>query len=141
MLFKEFVLHNFGIYKGRHAVDLMPDAGRPIILFGALNGSGKTTFLDGLQLVLYGKHARCTGRGNMSYPDFLRSTINRYVPPQEGAGLELEFIHHREGKWQTIRVSRTWNRRSDTTHEKLQVTLGRVRRRFYSVADLGVVLF
>lgn len=122
MLFKEFVLHNFGIYKGRHSVDLMPEAGRPIILFGALNGSGKTTFLDGLQLVLYGKHARCTGRGNMSYPDFLRSAINRYVSPQEGAGLELEFIHHREGKWQTIRVSRTWNGRSDTTHEKLQVT-------------------
>jgi DNA sulfur modification protein DndD len=122
MLFKEFVLHNFGIYKGRHAVDLMPGQGRPIVLFGALNGSGKTTFLDGLQLVLYGKHARCTGRGNMAYPDFLRSTINRYVPPHEGAGLELEFIHHREGKWQTIRVSRTWSGRNEMTREKLVVT-------------------
>jgi DNA sulfur modification protein DndD len=121
MLFQEFVLHNFGIYKGRHEVDLTPDAGRPIVLFGALNGSGKTTFLDGLQLVLYGKHARCAGRGNMAYPDFLRSTINRYVPPQEGAGLELEFIHHREGKWQKIRVIRTWNGRSETTRERLEV--------------------
>lgn len=122
MLFKEFVLHNFGIYKGRHTVDLMPEGGRPIILFGALNGSGKTTFLDGLQLVLYGKHARCTGRGSMSYPDFLRSTINRHVTPHEGAGLELEFVHHREGKWQTIRVSRTWNGRNETTREKIEVT-------------------
>lgn len=121
MLFQEFVLHNFGIYKGRHAVDLTPNNGRPIVLFGALNGSGKTTFLDGLQLVLYGKHARCAGRGNMAYPDFLRSTINRYVPPQEGAGLELEFVHHREGKWQTIRVIRTWNGRSETTRERLEV--------------------
>ena len=122
MLFKEFVLHNFGIYKGRHEVDLEPKNGRPIILFGALNGSGKTTFLDGLQLVLYGKHARCTGRGNMAYPDFLRSTINRYVPPNEGAGLELEFIHHHEGRWQTVRVKRTWNGRRETTREKLEVT-------------------
>lgn len=121
MLFKEFVLHNFGIYKGRHTVDLMPRAGGPIVLFGALNGSGKTTFLDGLQLVLYGKHARCTGRGNMAYPDFLRSSINRYVPPQEGAGLELEFTHHHEGRWQTIRVIRTWNGRNETTREKLEV--------------------
>jgi DNA sulfur modification protein DndD len=121
MLFQEFVLHNFGIYKGRHAVDLTTGPGRPIVLFGALNGSGKTTFLDGLQLVLYGKHARCTGRGNMAYPDFLRSTINRYVPPQEGAGLELEFIHHHEGKWQTIRVIRTWNGRHETTRERLEV--------------------
>ncbi|OON62703.1 DNA sulfur modification protein DndD [Massilia sp. KIM] len=121
MLFQEFVLHNFGIYKGRHTVDLTTSPGRPIVLFGALNGSGKTTFLDGLQLVLYGKHARCTGRGNMAYPDFLRSTINRYVPPQEGAGLELEFIHHHEGKWQTIRVIRTWNGRHETTRERLEV--------------------
>jgi DNA sulfur modification protein DndD len=122
MVFQEFVLHNFGIYKGRHAVDLTTGPGRPVVLFGALNGSGKTTFLDGLQLVLYGKHARCTGRGNMAYPDFLRSTINRYVPPQEGAGLELEFIHHHEGKWRTIRVKRTWNGRRETTiGEKLEV--------------------
>ena len=121
MLFQEFVLHNFGIYKGRHTVDLTTGPGRPIVLFGALNGSGKTTFLDGLQLVLYGKHARCTGRGNMAYPDFLRSTINRYVPPQEGAGLELEFIHHHEGKWQTIRVIRTWNGRHESTRERLEV--------------------
>jgi len=121
MLFKEFVLHNFGIYKGRHKVDLMPSPGRPIILFGALNGSGKTTFLDGLQLVLYGKHARCTGRGNMAYSDFLRSSINRYVSPHEGAGLELEFCHHHEGKWQTIRVIRSWNGRNENTREKLEV--------------------
>jgi DNA sulfur modification protein DndD len=122
MIFQEFVLHNFGIYKGRHAVDLSTSSGRPIVLFGALNGSGKTTFLDGLQLALYGKRARCTGRGNMAYPDFLRSTINRYVPPQEGAGLELEFIHHHEGKWRTIRVKRTWNgRHESTTREKLEV--------------------
>lgn len=121
MLFKEFVLHNFGIYKGRHEVDLMPGQGRPIILFGALNGSGKTTFLDGLQLVLYGKHARCTARGNMAYPEFLRSCINRYVSPHEGAGLELEFQHHREGKWQTIRVKRRWNARVENVREKLEV--------------------
>jgi DNA sulfur modification protein DndD len=122
MIFQEFVLHNFGIYKGRHAVDLRTGNNRPIVLFGALNGSGKTTFLDGLQLALYGKHARCTGRGNMAYPDFLRSTINRYVPPQEGAGLELEFTHHHEGKWRTIRIKRTWNGRHETSiRERLEV--------------------
>lgn len=122
MIFQEFVLHNFGIYKGRHTVDLRTGNNRPIVLFGALNGSGKTTFLDGLQLALYGKHARCTGRGNMAYPDFLRSTINRYVPPQEGAGLELEFTHHHEGKWRTIRIKRTWNGRHETSiRERLEV--------------------
>lgn len=121
MLFKEFVLHNFGIYRGRHVVNLEPESGRPIILFGALNGSGKTTFLDGLQLVLYGKQARCAGRGNMAYPDFLKGCINRYVPPGEGAALELEFCHHHEGHWQTIRVYRAWSGRGESVRETLEV--------------------
>lgn len=121
MLFKEFVLHNFGIYRGRHVVNLEPERGRPIILFGALNGSGKTTFLDGLQLVLYGKQARCAGRGSMAYPDFLRSCINRYIPPGEGAALELQFTHHHEGRWQTIRVYRAWSVRNETVRETLEV--------------------
>lgn len=121
MIFKEFTLHNFGIYRGRHTVDLQPENGRPIILFGALNGSGKTTFLDGLQLVLYGKQARCASRGNMAYPDFLKSSINRYIAPAEGAGLELEFCHHHEGHWQTIRVYRTWTVRGENVREKLEV--------------------
>lgn len=119
MLFKEFVLHNFGIYRGRHVIDLNP-GNKPIILFGALNGSGKTTFLDGLQLALYGKQARCAGRGNMAYPDFLRSSINRYIPPSEGASLELEFSHHTEGRWQTIRVCRSWTARGASVKEKLE---------------------
>jgi DNA sulfur modification protein DndD len=122
MIFKEFVIHNFGIYRGRHAVDLMPENGRPIVLFGALNGSGKTTFLDGLQLVLYGKQARCSGRGNMAYPDFLKSSINRYIPPSEGAALELEFCHHHEGNWQTVRVYRSWSVRGEHVKEKLVIT-------------------
>lgn len=121
MLFKEFVLHNYGIYRGRHSVNLMPGHKQPIILFGALNGSGKTTFLDGLQLALYGKQARCAGRGNMAYQDFLRSSINRYVPPSEGAGLELEFVHHHEGRWRKIRVCRFWNVRGTNVREKLEV--------------------
>jgi DNA sulfur modification protein DndD len=121
MLFNEFVLHNFGIYRGRHVIDLNPEHKRPVILFGALNGSGKTTFLDGLQLALYGKQARCAGRGNMGYPEFLRSAINRYIPPSEGAALELEFCHHTEGRWQTIRVCRSWVARGASVKEKLEV--------------------
>ena len=121
MIFKEFVLHNFGIYRGRHVVNLETSSDKPIVLFGALNGAGKTTFLDGLQLVLYGKNARITGRGNMAYPDFLRSCINRHVSPTEGAALELEFSHHHEGRLQTIRIYRAWNGRGENVREKLEV--------------------
>jgi len=57
MIIKQLTLENFGIYHGKHCIDLSVEDGKPIILFGALNGGGKTTFLDALQLVLYGKHA------------------------------------------------------------------------------------
>ncbi|MEI8282599.1 MAG: AAA family ATPase, partial [Armatimonadota bacterium] len=54
MIFEEVVLHNFGAFRERQSVNLAPIPGKPIILFGALNGSGKTTFLEAMQLALYG---------------------------------------------------------------------------------------
>ena len=56
MILDELVLHNFGVYRGRHVFELTPKSkDRPVILIGALNGSGKTTFLEGLQLAFFGK--------------------------------------------------------------------------------------
>ena len=43
MILTKLALHNFGIYGGRHEIDLTIQKDKPIILFGALNGSGKTT--------------------------------------------------------------------------------------------------
>ena len=79
MIIKKLSLENFGIYKGRHALDLAISKDKPIILLGGLNGGGKTTFLDALQLVLFGKHAKCSNRAHQSYSNFLTSTRNRYV--------------------------------------------------------------
>jgi len=109
MLLEELVLHNFGIYKGRHCIDLSPKTpNKPIVLFGALNGGGKTTLLDALKLALYGKFAHCSNRGNLSYPDFLGRTINHQVDSSEGASVELQFRHRRDGTEDTIRVIRAW---------------------------------
>ncbi len=122
MIFEELVLHNFGIYQGRHSVDLKPKAPqKPIILFGALNGGGKTTFLDALQLALYGKFANCSNRGNLSYPDYLKRTINNHVDPKKGAALELQFRHVREGKEETYRVIRSWWSTGKGIKESLEV--------------------
>jgi DNA sulfur modification protein DndD len=52
MIFEYVVLNNFGPYRGSHRIDLMVSRQRPVVLIGALNGSGKTTFLDAMQLAL-----------------------------------------------------------------------------------------
>ena len=122
MIFEELVLHNFGIYKGRHAIALRPnEAKKSIILFGALNGGGKTTFLDALQLALYGKFASCSNRGALSYPDFLLRAINSSVSPSEGAGLELEFTRGSHDSMDRYRVIRTWRSTGKGVKEDLEV--------------------
>lgn len=122
MIFTELVLHNFGIYRGRHIVDLRPQSTeKPILLFGGLNGGGKTTFLDAMKLALYGKLADCSNRKNMPYDTFLESAINRYSPPDEGAALELEFIASRGGSKTRFRVKRFWRKTSKSVTESIEV--------------------
>ena len=123
MILDELVLHNFGVYRGRQAIKLTPPARkRPVVLFGGLNGGGKTTLLDGLQLALYGKNAHCSNRGSLGYHDYLERCINTQVPRSEGAGVEIQFRHRSEGKEHRYRVSRTWNATpSGSIREKLQV--------------------
>ena len=92
MIFIELKLHNFGVYVGQQAFDMEPgDENNRITLVGALNGSGKTTFLTAIQLVLYGPLAPAIKSTKGAYKDFLRSKINRTIDPGEGAIIQLMF--------------------------------------------------
>lgn len=122
MLLEQLSLHNFGIYRGRHVIDLLPlKHNKPIILFGALNGSGKTTLLDALQLVLYGKFAQCSNRRELAYDEFLRRCIHRGSDPHDGAALELKFQHRSGGVDHQYRVHRLWTVPGKTVKERLEV--------------------
>jgi DNA sulfur modification protein DndD len=122
VILDELVVHNFGVYRDRQALDLRPPSRqRPIILFGGLNGGGKTTILDALQLVLYGKLAQCSNRGDLAYDEFLRRCIHRGVQASEGAALELEFRHRSEAHEQTFRIHRSWAVRDGRVREKFEV--------------------
>lgn len=123
MLLQSLTLHNFGIYKGTHTVDLTVSNDKPVILFGGLNGGGKTTFLDALQLVLYGKHAKCSNRGNLAYGTYLASTLNRYVAKSEQVSLELTFSHTTDTEAQTFTVRREWKIAKQVENSKDKVTV------------------
>ncbi|MGG5811834.1 DNA sulfur modification protein DndD [Falsiroseomonas sp. CW058] len=129
MTFDELVLHNFGVYGGRQVVTLTPPSSdRPIVLVGALNGAGKTTFLDALQLCLYGPVARCAGRGELSYDEYLRRSVH-HRSADDTAAIEVAFRHTVEGEEQTFRLHRSWSRVGATRRERFEVVRnGRIDR-------------
>lgn len=108
MILDSIRLENFGAYGGLHEAILTPDAEKSVILFGGLNGGGKTTLLDALQLVLYGSKAKLSNRGRMGYRDYLAECIHRGANPGEGAGITLCFRRMIEGETRHFEVQRTW---------------------------------
>ena len=121
MIFDSLTLHNFGIYRGEHEIVLTPSDHRPVVLFGALNGGGKTTLLDAFQLVLFGKLGKTSNRGKLGYQDYLLRCINRAVEPSLGASLSLKFRYRRAGNEDTYRVTRTWRQIGAAVKEVVDV--------------------
>ncbi|MEY3866392.1 MAG: hypothetical protein RLZZ338_283 [Cyanobacteriota bacterium] len=111
MKFLELVLENFGPYQGKQIIDLRnekDDSSRPIILFGGMNGGGKTTLMDSIRLALYGQRAQCSTRGNLSYMDFLTQCVNRNTPPTEKTRIELAFEVIEDDQPKKLRIVRYW---------------------------------
>ena len=124
MTFDEVVVHNFGVYLGRQSAKLTPPSPKqPIVLFGGLNGGGKTTMLDALQLALFGKFARCSNRGSLAYDEFLRRCVHRSADPQEGAAVELHFRYVTDGEEHAYRVHRSWVVNQSGVKETVEVLL------------------
>ncbi len=112
MILRDLRLTNFGLFRGKQRFELSPTGrngtGKPIVLFGGMNGGGKTTIFDGLQLALYGSRARCSKRAGRSYEDFLRDSINNSVSPATGAGVALSFSMATNGVPSEYEVRRDW---------------------------------
>ena len=126
MLLDELTLHNFCLYKGRQTFELAPGRkngrARPIVLCGGINGGGKTTLLDAIQLALYGSRARCSKRAALTYDEFLRECIHRSVEPGEGASVALSFRYAAEGEEHIYAVRRSWQVKEGKLRETLHVS-------------------
>ncbi|MEU8965869.1 DNA sulfur modification protein DndD [Streptomyces sp. NPDC048491] len=121
MLLHKITLEDFGAYRGKQSLDLTPKRHKPIILIGGLNGCGKTTLLDAIQLVLYGARARCSGRGSKAYDTYLRESINRQADPTQGSAITLEFTVTVDGQEHHYRVIRSWHTSGKSLKEFLNV--------------------
>lgn len=120
MILDQLTVHDFGVYGGRQQVALTPERDRPVILFGGLNGGGKTTLLDAFQLCLYGSAARLSNRNGHTYDEYLRRSIHKSAPRQ-AAGLELGFRHRTNGAEQSFTLMRSWTATKSGVREQFEV--------------------
>ncbi|ECG0670421.1 DNA sulfur modification protein DndD, partial [Salmonella enterica subsp. diarizonae] len=121
MIFNQLQILNFGIYQGEHSINLEVEHDKPVVLLGALNGGGKTTFLDAIQLALYGKHARCSNRAGTVYGAFLASCKNRFSAPDAEVKLALTFTHQVENRINRYDIVRSWKVKGVETKDKIKV--------------------
>lgn len=119
MLIKQLVLNNFRVFNGTHTIDLAPrkrpndDNPRPIILFGGLNGAGKTSILSAIRLALYGRLAFGLSTQNQDYINELGSLIHNGINTSEQpneASIELTFTYNKGGQEAEFTVARAWSK-------------------------------
>ncbi|ENO88417.1 DNA sulfur modification protein DndD [Thauera linaloolentis] len=108
MILVSIAIENFGAYGGYQEATLTPEEGKPIILFGGMNGGGKTTLLDAIQLAFYGAKAKLSNRNRLSYREYLRQSIHRGSDPGEGASITLRFRRMMEGETRNFELQRSW---------------------------------
>lgn len=108
MILDSIIIDNFGVYGGRQKAVLTPEEGKPIILFGGMNGGGKTTLLDAIQLAFYGPKACISNRGKLGYKEYLRESIHRGSDPAEGAGITVRFRRMIDGEYRPFELQRIW---------------------------------
>jgi len=128
MILTELVLENYGLYRGRTVFDLRPrlkyGKSRPIILFGGMNGAGKTTVLQAINLCLYGSMTFNGRLSQQQYYQYLMSRVHRapsaLIQP-DGALIELEFEQSHVGENNVYRIRRSWLASGRASGENLEI--------------------
>lgn len=129
MIIERLRICDFGVFRAVHVIELTPrkkyGSKRPIVLFGGLNGSGKTTILTAVRLALYGKQALGRATSEKQYEDYLRESIHRnsgsLVNP-DSASIELEFQHSNLGELSHYQVVRSWTKSGKQLKETLTIS-------------------
>jgi DNA sulfur modification protein DndD len=118
MIIKNLIVNNFRVFRGVHEIDLAPrkqkdyhEAAAPIILFGGLNGAGKTSILTAVRVALYGRAAFGRGMSSAEYQNQLDALIHKGTDLSEGkCSIELVFTHSQNGLESEYKVIRGWSK-------------------------------
>ena len=118
MMIRRFTLHNFGIYAGTNVYEFHGE--KPVVLIGGMNGRGKTTFLNGILLTLYGSKSFAFKESSYtSYSKYLKSLVNEVSRTHE-TWLELEFMMNSDNS-DIISIKRSWTGGSKRSKDTVEV--------------------
>ena len=112
MIIKKLIFNNFGVYAGNNIFEF--ESSKPVVLIGGMNGRGKTTFLEGVLLALYGANSFAYNESKYSsYGQYLKAFVNT-------AYVELEFKLENEIDEKYL-IRRSWSGSGLRTRETIQV--------------------
>ena len=128
MILKNLQISNYGIFNGIHEIDFAQPSIKSVTLVGGLNGSGKTTIFEAIQICLFGAqsnlHKEQKKKKNISYSKYLESKINRSTKPSVGSAINLTINLADDLDIDgDIQIRRVWEKASTGTVECLEVMI------------------
>jgi len=128
MILESLKLRDFGVFKGVHEFDLAPRSSGgvncPIVLFGGLNGAGKTTILTATRLALYGRQSLGISTSKKAYHQFLTDYLHDSKTTgikSKNATINLTFSFANLGILNHYHVIRSWAAVGGTIKESLKI--------------------
>jgi DNA sulfur modification protein DndD len=128
VILNSITLQDYALYAGTVELRLAPSRRskqkHPIVLIGGRNGAGKTSLLEAVRLVLYGKLSLGARVSQSEYDEFLRSKVHR---PKAGgrtinaASVTLEFDYAENGEINRYEAKRSWVTRGQSVTETLDI--------------------
>lgn len=128
MIIKSVTVSDFRVFRGEHSFDLEPrikyGKKRPIVLFGGLNGAGKTSILAAIKLALYGKHSLGGIVAQKNYDTYLIDSIHRgkdTLIQSQHAAVAVSFSYAQMGVVHDYKVERTWQISGKSVDEYIHI--------------------
>jgi len=122
MIFKSLTLENFRVFEGIHHIDLSVRDSESIVLFGGLNGAGKTSILTAIRLALFGQSSLDGVKTKKAYEDELRGFIHKSNDKQcSNSSVRILLSYSKLGKDFEYQITRSWGCGRDGLNEEITI--------------------